>query len=152
VLLLVARHPRLLAGAISFDAPVDLAERYRAFRSRRFGSLLQLLARVEIGGTPGADRRAYAVRSPLDVAGRIAAFGVPLQIWWSTRDRILADQREQSGALYRAILERNPEAPVVEVVGEWRHCAEYHWNRRLPAALRRFRLLPSPADNRPSWR
>jgi len=141
VLLLVAHHPHLLAGAASFDAPVDLAERYRAFRTLPFGSMLQLLARVEVGGTPHADPRAYALRSPLDVARRIAFSGVPLQIWWSTRDRVVSDQRQQSGALYRAIVTLNPEAPVDEVVGQWRHCAEMHWNRRLPEALRRFGLL-----------
>jgi poly(3-hydroxybutyrate) depolymerase len=141
VLLLVARHPHLLAGAAAFDAPVNLAMRYHEFPLLRFGSRLQALARFEIGGTPSSDPGAYAVRSPLDLAHRIAFSGVPLEIWWSTRDRIVVDQRDQSGALYRDILALNREAPVVQVVGEWRHTAEMRWNRRLPAALRRFGLL-----------
>jgi poly(3-hydroxybutyrate) depolymerase len=80
VLLLVAHHPRFLAGAAAFDAPVDLALRYRQFRRLRSGFLLQTLAQVELGGPPGADPRAYELRSPLDFARQIAFSRVPLQI------------------------------------------------------------------------
>jgi hypothetical protein len=141
VLLLAARHPHLLAGAASFDAPANLARRYQEFPLLRFGLRLQALARDEVGGTPRTDPRGYARRSPLDFARRLAFSGVPLELWWSTRDRIVVDQRDESGALYRDILALNPEAPVVEVVGQWRHTAEMRWNRRLPAALRRLGLL-----------
>jgi poly(3-hydroxybutyrate) depolymerase len=144
VLLLVARRPHLLAGAAAFDAPVNLALRYREFPLLPFGRRLQALARAEVGGTPRADPGAYALRSPLDFARRIAFSGVPLEIWWSTRDRVVVDQRAESGALYRKLRELNPAAPVVQVVGKWRHTAEMRWNRRLPAALRRLGLLPHP--------
>ena len=143
-LLLLARRPHLLAGAAAFDAPVNLALRYREFPLLRFGLRLQALARAEVGGSPLADPGAYAIRSPLDFAREIAFSGVPLQIWWSTRDRVVVDQRAESGALYREIRELNPHAPVVQVIGEWRHMAEMRWNRRLPAALRRFGLLGQP--------
>src|ERR671935_3162923 len=86
-LLLVAKYPRLLAGAAAFDAPTNMAARYDAFPQLRFGRWLQHLARIEIGGTPVSDPRGYAIRSPLDCARQIAFSGVPLQIWWSTRDR-----------------------------------------------------------------
>jgi len=86
-LLLVARHPHLLAGAAAFDADTDLAMRYRDFPDLRFGGFLQWAAREEVGGTPARDPRAYAKRSPLDDARAIARSGVPLQLWWSTRDR-----------------------------------------------------------------
>jgi pimeloyl-ACP methyl ester carboxylesterase len=141
-LLLLARHPHLLAGAISFDAPVDMASRFRQFPESIGGSRLQELAVQEIGGTPARDPRAWAARSPLlDVRG-IAASGVPLQLWWSTRDRIVVDQEGQSGLLYREIERLNPDAPVTQVVGTWRHTAEMHWNRRLPYALAQLGLLP----------
>jgi poly(3-hydroxybutyrate) depolymerase len=141
-LLLVARHPHLLAGAVSFDAPVNLATRFRQFPLIVGGGRLQRLAVAEIGGTPWRDPRAWAARSPLDAARAIADSGVPLQIWWSTRDRIVVDGDEQSGLLYRDILRLNPAAPVTQVVGTWRHTAEMHWFRRLPMALRELGLLP----------
>src|SRR5438093_985389 len=65
-LLLVARHPSLLAGAAAFDAVTNMARRYRDFPrigcNRRclarwrspLGSRLRTLARAEIGGTPRA--------------------------------------------------------------------------------------------------
>src|SRR5881392_3338294 len=83
-LLLTARFPHLLAGAASFDAPTNMAARYRAFVHLPLGAGLQRLARDEIGGTPANDPRGYALRSPVDCARKIAFSGVPLQIWWST--------------------------------------------------------------------
>ena len=144
-LLLVARHPYLLAGAAAFDAATDMAARYEAFARLRFGEWLQRLAQVEIGGTPAGDPRAYAMRSPLDCARRIAFSGVPLQIWWSTRDRIVSDQAQESGRLYRQIERLNSEAPVEEFVGTWAHTAEMRAWTRLPVALGLFDLLP-PSD------
>jgi poly(3-hydroxybutyrate) depolymerase len=141
-LLLVARFPELLAGAAAFDAPTNMAARYFAFDTLRFGDALQERARIEIGGTPLTDPRGYRLRSPLDWARRIAFSGVPLQIWWSTRDRIVANQARQSGALFRDIMRLNPAAPVVEIVGTWRHTADMRAWTRLPEALRLFGLLP----------
>jgi poly(3-hydroxybutyrate) depolymerase len=140
-LLLVARFPGLLAGAAAFDSPTDMKARYYAFPLLRFGHLLQDRARIEIGGTPLTDPRGYAVRSPADWARRIAFSGVPLQIWWSTRDRIVTDQAAESGALYRAIHRLNPAAPVREFVGTWKHTAEMRAGTRLPLALRLFGLM-----------
>jgi len=66
---------------------------------------------------------------------------VPLQLWWSTRDRVVVDQAEQSGLLYHRIEADRPRAPVYAYVGTWAHTAEMRWNRRLPFALRVFGLL-----------
>ena len=140
-LLLLARFPRLLAGVAAFDAPTNLALRYRGFAELRDGAELQELVRYEVGGTPGRDPRAYALRSPLDFARRIAFSGVPLQLWWSVRDRIVRNGWTQSGALYRLVKRLNPDAPVVEFVGRWRHTADMRPRNRLPIALRRFGLL-----------
>jgi poly(3-hydroxybutyrate) depolymerase len=141
-LLLVARYPRLLAGAAAFDAPTNMSARYFAFSSLRFGSTLQERARLEIGGTPLTNPHGYRLRSPLDWARHIAFSGVPLQIWWSRTDRIVTNQAHESGALYREIRRLNPAAPVVEVVGRWRHTAEMRPWSRLPVALRLFGLMP----------
>jgi poly(3-hydroxybutyrate) depolymerase len=134
-LLLVARYPDLLAGAISFDAPTNLALRYREFPELARGSRLQRLARYEVGGSPQRHPGEWAVRSPLDFARAIARSDVPLAIWWSVADRVIPGQTEQSGLLYRAIERLKPAAPVVQVVGHWRHCQEMRWYSRLPRAL-----------------
>jgi poly(3-hydroxybutyrate) depolymerase len=141
-LLLVARYPHLLAGAAAFDAPTNMAARYRAFVHLPLGAGLQRLARVEIGGTPRSDPRGYADRSPLDSVHKIAFSGVPLQIWWSTRDRIVTDERDESGLLYRLIKRLNPDAPVTEFVGQWAHTTEMKSHAYLPYALSRFGLMP----------
>jgi dienelactone hydrolase len=147
-LLLAARFPHLLAGAASFDAPTDMAARYRAFDHLRWGDRLQRLARREFGGTPEADPRAYQIRSPLDWARQLAFSHVPLQIWWSTRDTIVDDQVQESGLLYRDIKRLNPHAPVTQYVGTWAHTTEMKRHGYLQFALAQFGLAP-PTNQQP---
>jgi pimeloyl-ACP methyl ester carboxylesterase len=154
-LLLLARYPKLLAGAAAFDSVTNLARQYRSFplvpckkACRKqwkgdMGKSLQALARVEIGGSPSARPLAYALRSPITYARSIAASCVPLELWWSVDDRIVVDQPMQSGALYRAITKLNPRAPVQAYVGYWSHSAEMQAKRRLPLALAQLGLLAS---------
>ena len=87
----------------------------------------------------------YPTRSPLDWARKIAFAGVPLQIWWSRRDRIVCDQEHESGLLYRDVKRLNPDAPVSEFVGTWAHTTEMAAHGYLPYALSRFGLLPPRA-------
>ena len=141
VLLLVGRDPHLLAGAVAFDPDTDMARRYWDFASLPYGRTLQLLAREEIGGTPLTAPRAYAERSPDTYARQIALSGVPIQLYWSTRDRVITDQREETAALADEILGWNPRAPLQVYRGTWRHTAEMNWHRRLPQALVRLGLL-----------
>jgi len=148
-LLLLARFPHLLAGAASFDAPTNMAARYQAFIRLPLGPGLQRLARVEIGGTPLTDPHGYAVRSPIDWVRRIALSGVPLQIWWSRRDRIVTDERDESGLLYREIKKLEPNAPVAQFVGDWAHTTEMKAHGYLPYALSRFGLIPPRAGPPP---
>jgi dienelactone hydrolase len=140
-LLLTATHPHLLAGAVSFDAPTNMATRYALFPERPDGRTLQRLARLEFGGIPRLAADAWADRSPIYYSRELAFSDVPLELWWSRRDRIVVDQASQSGLLYRAIQRLNPRAPVVQVVGEWQHTAEMRPLRRLPFALARIGLL-----------
>jgi pimeloyl-ACP methyl ester carboxylesterase len=161
-LLLLARHPGLLAGAAAFDSVTNMALRYRNFLRvpcnagcRRtwngsIGRSLQSLARQEVGGTPATRPLAYSERSPATYARTIAASCVPLQLWWSVKDRIVADQQRQSAALFRRIAELNPAAPVTAFVGAWNHSAEMQAGTRLPAALVAFGLLPDGAKVRTS--
>ncbi len=157
-LLLVARHPDLLAGAVAMDAVTDLARRYRQMPEiecgprclrrfgRPYGSLLQRNLAREVGGTPAENPRLYVARSPLKLAERIASSDVPLQIWWSTKDRIVIDQAHQSGALFRALRRLDVNAPVSEFVGSWRHSHEMRSTKLLPVALERLGLLPATAS------
>lgn len=153
-LLLVARHPRLLAGAAALDSVTDLPRRYRqlpelpcARRCLRrwgkpYGSVLQSTMRREVGGDPETNHRAYAARSGLSQARRIAFSRVPLQVWWSTRDRIVRDQKHQSEALFDELRRLNPCAPLSAYTGRWSHSKEMRASALLPIALSRFGLLP----------
>jgi pimeloyl-ACP methyl ester carboxylesterase len=154
VLLLLARYPTLLAGVAAFDAVTDFARQYRAFPripcneqctdtwNGPLGVSLQSLARREVGGPPGERRGAYQLRSPLTYARTIAGSCVPLQLWWSTNDRVVTDQAHQTGALFDEIRAINPRAPVQGFVGGWAHSAEMRATTRLPAAAAAFGLIP----------
>ena len=154
-LLLLARHPKLLAGAAAFSAVTDLALQYRNFDrlqcknkcrtllGTRLGSSLRKLARREIGGGPGQYPRAYRSRSPITYARTLAASCVPLQIWWSVADRVVVDQQSQSGKLFWELRRLNEHANVEAFVGFWIHSAEMRARTGLPLALSRFGLLPA---------
>jgi pimeloyl-ACP methyl ester carboxylesterase len=151
-LLLVAEHPRLLAGAAALDSATDMIARYDAFAQLPDGQHLQQLAREEIGGTPLSAPAAYAARSPVAWADQIAASGVPLQIWWSTRDRIVNDQWNESGRLFLLLKGLGPRAPVTEYVGQWAHSHEYHAGTQLARAMVALGLIrlrdgvPAPGE------
>ena len=141
-LLLVAQHPELLAGAVAFDPATDMARRYRDFARLRDGRALQRLARIELGGTPAQVPGVYRQRSPDAYVDALAYSGVPLQIYWSVRDRIIFDQVDEAALLAADIRTVNPEAKLWDFEGAWDHTAEMQADRRLPRALARFGLLP----------
>jgi pimeloyl-ACP methyl ester carboxylesterase len=157
-LLLLARHPRLLAGAAAFDAVADFRLQYRGFRllacrggcrlawkkSEAFGRDLQKRARLEIGGSPKTTPARYAERSPLFYARRISRSCVPLQLWWSVADQVVRDQRQQSARLFWELRRLNEHAPVSAFTGFWIHSAEMRAKSLLPIALAEFGLLPRP--------
>jgi poly(3-hydroxybutyrate) depolymerase len=134
-LMLTARYPKLLTAAAPLDSATDMAARYRAFGTTPGESSLQAMAQIEIGGTPTTNPRGYAERSPMSYVHQLAWGGVPLDIWWSHNDRIIVDQNQESGRLYRAIMRANPKAPVEQFVGTWAHSREMAPLARLPLAL-----------------
>lgn len=152
-LLLVERHPGLLAGAAAFDAVVDFARQYDRFPEiacdavcRRGwhgdeGTVLQGLARRELGGDPRGAAAAYAERSPLHDVATLAHAGVPLQIWWTPRDVIVRNPRTQSGRLLDELALLGPTATVEGIEGDWAHTHEFRSTALLPNALARFGLL-----------
>ena len=107
---------------------------------------LQSLARKQIGGSPQQVPRAYAARSPITYARTIAFSCVPLQMWWSSADRVVRDQRQQSERLFLEIKRLNPNAPVQAFSGLWIHSDEMRAQARLPLALATFGLLPPSAN------
>jgi pimeloyl-ACP methyl ester carboxylesterase len=153
-LLLLARHPHLLAGVAAFDAVTDFALQYREFPhlgcDKRclaqlhgaFGDMLQGMARHEVGGSPSRARLAWRLRSPITYVRRIATAHVPLELWWSSKDAIVLDQARQTKRLYDEIHRLNPNAPVAAYQGYWRHSAEMRASTRLPLALADLGLLP----------
>jgi pimeloyl-ACP methyl ester carboxylesterase len=155
-LLLVARHPHLLAGAAAMDSVTDLTRRYRQLPQlgcnqrclqqfgKPYGRVLQDALRREVGGSPDELPQAYLDRSPLALAKQIAQSGVPLQIWWSRKDHIVFDQEHQSRALFRELRRLEPCGQVSAYVGNWRHSVEMKAHSLLPFALARFGLLPTP--------
>jgi len=153
-LLLVARHPRLLAGAVAMDSVTDLARRYDQLPGvpcndaclerwgKPFGRVLQATMQEEVGGTPAASPRAYEARSALGQAKKIAVSGVPLQVWWSSGDQIVFDQKHQSASLVDELRRLNRCAPIVSYAGTWRHSQAMWAGSLLPVALAGFGLLP----------
>jgi pimeloyl-ACP methyl ester carboxylesterase len=153
--LLVAQHPDLLAGAAAMDSVTDLTRRYRQLLTvpcdrtcmkewgKPYGYILQAAMRREIGGSPTQNPRGYALRSPLSQAHAIADSGVPFQIWWSTKDKIVVDQKHQSERLFQVLRRLNPDAPVSAYEGRWKHSSEMRSTALLPIALAGFDLLPS---------
>jgi pimeloyl-ACP methyl ester carboxylesterase len=154
-LMLVARHPQLLAGAAAMDSVTDLARRYDQLpgvpcddgclerRGQPYGLVLQSAMRREVGGTPRENLGKYAMRSASANAERIASSGVRLQIWWSWTDKVVTDQTHQSAALFHALRRLNRCAPVSAYAGSWRHSSEMRATALLPIALAQFGLLPS---------
>jgi pimeloyl-ACP methyl ester carboxylesterase len=157
-LLLVARYPRLLAGAVAVDGPADFARQYRNFGryacdaaclAKGWGAIgpaKQKLARREIGGTPESVPAKYAERSPITYAAAIAASCVPVQIWWSRTDATVLDPAQQSGRMYQALEQKHPRAAVDEYVGSWKHTDAMRVETDMPKMLAGLGLLPRGYD------
>ncbi len=153
-LLLAGRYPSLLAGAVAVDPVADFAHQYGQYPRLRclgackkaygdLGKALQSMARRETGGTPSTAPASYAERSPLTYAKVLAGLRIPVQIWWSTKDRIVVDSDSaQSGRLLRTIHRLDPESPVVGIRGTWVHTAVLRASRELPSALAGIGLMP----------
>jgi poly(3-hydroxybutyrate) depolymerase len=135
-LLLLGRHPRLLAGAVAFDSVTNFYRRYVDFARIPSTRRLQALARVEVGGTPRTNPQGYVLRSPTHWIRQIADSGVPLQLWWSDADEIVVDQRHQSEKFYDDLRKLRPRGQVEKVTGSWHHTAESYTRLQLPGAVR----------------
>jgi pimeloyl-ACP methyl ester carboxylesterase len=116
-----ARYPDRVAAAASFDGVADLAAYYRALPATVRVKQQRALRR-EVGGPPRTARFRYALRSPLSFAATLATSGVPLGVWWSTRDLSVRYQAtQQTGRLCKAIRALRPDAPLVEAQTTFAH-------------------------------
>jgi pimeloyl-ACP methyl ester carboxylesterase len=140
-LLLLGQHPQLLAGAVAFDSVTNFYTRYAAFPLIRGGRRLQMLARLEVGGTPRTKTREYVLRSPTHWVREIARSGVPLQLWWSDKDEIVVGQQGQSGHFYDELHGLRPRGRVEPVQGSWHHTAEAYSQLQLPGAAKWLGLV-----------
>jgi len=152
VLLLAARDDIRLAGVIAFDPVTNMAARYRRWFVTPGEQRLPARARIEFGGTPAQVPLAYAARSPDTYLRAIARSGVPIQLWWSRRDRVVTDQERETGAFYRRLMQIAPAARVQEIVGYWQHAHEMHSSTQLPAALACFGLARTAGVSVPAYR
>jgi poly(3-hydroxybutyrate) depolymerase len=142
-LLLLARRPTFLAGAVAFDSVTDFFRRYEDFAVLgRKGTSLQALARTEVGGTPASNPQAYRLRSPQHWLAEIARSGIPLQLWWSDADEIVTGQENQSGRFFRELRALNPRGSLEKITGSWSHTAESYRRLQLPGAVRWLGLVP----------
>jgi pimeloyl-ACP methyl ester carboxylesterase len=144
-LLLIARYPHLLAGAVAVDPAVDFALQYANFHEFEcseicrsqwngfIGDKLQSFARREIGGAPDEVPAAFAARSPISYSEQIADSKVPLALWWSRTDEVIRHSERQSGLLATEI--RHDGGTLQEVVGAWRHTHPLRYDRELPEML-----------------
>jgi pimeloyl-ACP methyl ester carboxylesterase len=161
-LLLVARHPRLLAGAAALDSVTDLTRRYHQMTQlpcpsrclqkwgKPYGAVLQSTLGREVGGSPAEKPDGYAARSGMSQASKLAFAQVPLQIWWSADDVIVFDQEHQSKALFDKLRRLNPCASVSAYAGTWAHSREMRPDALLPIALKGFGLLTSRVQPLPA--
>jgi hypothetical protein len=67
---------------------------------------------------------------------------IPIQLYWSTQDRIISDQRLETQRLALSIRHDDDDARLRDFTGARQHTAEMRASRRLPRALARFGLLP----------
>jgi poly(3-hydroxybutyrate) depolymerase len=146
-LLLAARDPHELAGVVAFDPIADLSLRYHALSRIARGSQEALVR--EVGGTPASRPRAYAARSPLHWAARLASSGLPIELWWSKHDRQIRQNGLQSGRLFWRILAIRPRARVAAFVGRWAHGTGVRTHLR--TALEIIGLLRGRSQHEPRW-
>ncbi len=105
-LMLAGMHPDLLAGVVSFNALVDVAQWFHDCDADARGRILQ-----EMGGTPDELPEEYAERSPINYAATISR--VRSLLYWDPNDEVVQFQEEkQSGRLYQLVKQARPDAPI----------------------------------------
>jgi poly(3-hydroxybutyrate) depolymerase len=139
-LLLLGQYPALLAGAVAIDSVTNFYRRYADFARSPLTIGLQVLARLEVGGTPQRNPVGYVLRSPTHWVRQVAESGVPLSVWWSVADQIVQDQIHQSAHFYREVRRLRRRGRLESVTGFWTHSQGFA-TVQLPGAVRWLGLL-----------
>jgi poly(3-hydroxybutyrate) depolymerase len=152
-LMLLARHPRLLAAVAAADPVTNFLERERQFARSADSRGEKRRARVEVGASPQRAPWLYLRRSPYAYAATIASAGVPTRLWWSRLDRVVIEQQKtQAGELFTAVKRRNPDAPISERITDDRHGWIFWSDHGLPEMtrwlLRHRRRVPTGSRER----
>jgi predicted peptidase len=116
-LIAAGRHPGRFAAVFAFNPIVDLAAWQQDLAStsveeiREFGTAQKIVD--EVGGLPEQVPEAYAMRSAITYADRLAQ--EPTFLYWTAHDLVVPRQLERhSYRLYQAIKNRSITAPVAE--------------------------------------
>ena len=129
-LLLVARHPHLLAGAAAFDPATDMARRYRDFAALPHGRELQALARREIGGTPAQVPQAVrACAAPTTTREAIAGRASRCSSTGARATASSATSVSRPNELAVAIDRDDEHERLWDFHGDWSHTAEMRSER-----------------------
>jgi poly(3-hydroxybutyrate) depolymerase len=146
-LMLLARHPRLLAAVAAADPVTNFLERQRQFARSADSRGEQRRAHVEVGASAKRAPWLYLRRSPSAYAPTIAASGVPTRLWWSRLDRVVIEQQTtQAGELFAAVKRLDPDAPISERITDDRHGWIFWSDHGLPEMTRwllRHRRTPT---------
>ena len=159
-LLLVARHPRLLAGAAAMDSVTDLGAALRpaarrAVRTRVRRALGRVGGRLPPVGDAARGRRdaratarAYAAAARSARPGRSRAPACRCRSGGAETDRIVSDQEHQSEALVHELRRIGSRAPLIAYSGRWAHSKEMRATALLPLALRSTSASCGPSSSR----
>ncbi|MFN2468299.1 MAG: alpha/beta hydrolase family protein [Gaiellaceae bacterium] len=139
-LLLLGQYPDLLKGVVAIDPVTNFFRRYTDFGLSVRTRGLQVLARIEVGGTPKTNPTGYVLRSPTHWLKEVARSGVDLQLWWSLADAIVLDQIHQSAHFYGELKRLNHRGRLDAVTGNWPHSKQMR-QIQLPQAMRWLGLL-----------
>lgn len=146
-LMLLVRHPRLLAAVAAADPVTNFLERERQFTRSADSRGEQRRARVEVGVSAKRAPWLYLRRSPSAYAPTIAASGVPTRLWWSRLDRVVIAQRTtQAGELFAAVKRVDPDAPISERITDDRHGWIFWSDHGLPEMTRWLLRHRRPPD------
>ena len=106
-LLLVARHPKLLAGAAAMDSVTNMARRYGQLRRSASARCSSRTCAPSSAARPPTPARLRGPQ-PAQPGSQDRRLGRPAPDLVEHEDRIVIDQKHQSGTLFRTLRRLGP--------------------------------------------